>query len=258
MKGLQKHSHKDREKIIKEIIPLIKKKFGKKLIALAAQASFVRNEDFDYSDLELIAFVRERPRGKNWTMGKIRNGLLVELIWATNDSYIKTVKEPNPDWFLSGSDKLLPLINKPFINRLNNYKVKNLKNKCYRQIIHYFGDLQESTAKVLNAIKKKNKLGIPLLLFDMCRYMLIILSFLNQEPYTTFAKSVEEAQKFKKKPPHFNDLLQIVIEGEYQNFNKLQKIVEQVFTEFEDIFDELGFDLYYDNIDPNKPMKRRV
>lgn len=257
MRGLQKYSHKDRERVIKEMIPLIKKKFGKNLIALAAQASFARNEDFGYSDLELIAFVREMPRGKTWAgMGKVRNGLLVELVWMTKDSYIKTVKEPTPDWFLSGSDKLLPIINKPFIDRLNNYKVKNLKEKCHKQIIHHFGDLQESTAKVLNAITKRNKLGISLLVFDMCNYMLITLTFLNQKPYTTFAKFIEEAKKFKKKPEHFDDLLQIIIEGKYQDFAKLQKVVEQVFTEFENIFDELGFDFYYDNVDPNKPMKK--
>lgn len=50
--------------LIKEMIPLIKKKFGENLLALAAEASFARGEDTDYSDLELIAFVKELPGEK--------------------------------------------------------------------------------------------------------------------------------------------------------------------------------------------------
>ena len=74
MKGLKKHSHRDREKIIEEIIPLIKNKFGSNLIALAAQASYARGEDCPYSDLELIAFLKEMPGGSKeiGAMGRIR------------------------------------------------------------------------------------------------------------------------------------------------------------------------------------------
>lgn len=259
MRGLKKYSHKEREQVVKKLVPLIKKKFGKNLIALAAQASYARNEDFDFSDLELIAFVREMPRNKKISgMGKVRNGLLVELLWMTKETYIEEVKEPTENWYIAGSDKLLPLINKPFIERLNKYKSKNLKQGCLNHAANHWYEVQESTAKVLNAITKKNMLGIPLLAFDMYLHMLRVLSFLNQNPYTTFAKFIEESKKFKTKPEYFEELTQIVVDGKYQNFAKLQKVVEQVFTEFENIFDKLGFDLYYDNVDPNKPMNKWV
>lgn len=257
MKGLKKYSHKDREKVIKEMIPLIKKKFGKNLIALAAQASYARKEDFDYSDLELIAFVKKMPKGKEWGgMGKVRDGLLVELLWSTKDIYLKHVREVTEDWYIAGSDKLLPVTNKKFIENLNNYKVKDLKKKCLNQAAHQWYEVQESTAKVLNAISQKNKEGLPLVFFDMYLWMLKILSYLNQKPYTTFVKFISQSKEFKTKPEHFGDLSKIIIDGEYQNLEKLKKVTEQVFTEFENIFERLGFDLYYDNVDPNKPMKK--
>jgi len=257
MRGLKKFSHKDREKVIKEMIPLIKNKFGKNLIALAAQASYARNEDFDYSDLELIAFARKMPKNKKWSgMGKIRDGMLVELVWTTKEIYLEEVRDVTNDWYIAGSDKLLPIINKKFIEDLNTYKVENLKEKCLNRAADRWNEVQEATAKVLNAITKDNKEGISLLVFDMFLHMLIVLSFLNQTPYVTFSKFISQAKKFKMKPESFDDLTDIMGQGKYQDFLHLKGVVINVFSEFEKIFEELGFDLYYDNVDPNKPMKK--
>lgn len=257
MKGLKRYSHQDRKEVIQEMIPLIRKKFGENLIALAAQASYARNEDLDYSDLELIAFVREMPKGKKiGGMGKIREGLLVELVWMTKETYIKEVKEVTKDWYIAGSDILLPIINKPFIESLNNYEVENLKEKCLNHATSHWHEVQESTAKVLNAISRKNKLTISLLVFDMYLHMLIVLSFLNQMPYRTFSELIVQSKKFKTKPEHFNDLTNIIIDGTHRNLGQLKKAVEEVFTEFESIFEELGFALYDNNVDPNKAMKK--
>ena len=66
---------------------------------------------------------------------------------------------------------------------------------------------------------------------------------LNKNFYTTFSKFIEESKKFKTKPEHFEQLTQIIVEGKYQNDDKLQKVVDQVFIEFENILDGLGFDL---------------
>lgn len=257
MRGLQKYSHQERELIIQEMLPLIQAKFGDNLIALAAQASYARNEDADYSDLELIAFVREMPPDKKvGGMGRIFEGLLVELIWMTREHYLQNTKEPNPNWYISGSDRLLAFINKPFIDELNAYQIIDLREKCLRHAASLWHDVQESTGKTLNAIRRKNRFGISLLAHDMYFNMLKVLSFLNCKPYTTFAKFIEEAQKFPTKPAHFIDLTRLLIKGEFQDFSKLQKTVERVFGEFEIIFDKLGFELYDENLDPSKPGKK--
>lgn len=257
MKGLKKYTHKDRKKIIKKIVPLVKKKFGNNLIALAARASFARGEGHDYSDLELIAFVKKISKGKKWQgIGKIKNGLMVELVWQTKEDYIKSTLDVNDLWYISGSDTLLPIINKKFIKELNNYKIKNLKKKCFNYAAKNWYEAQESTAKVLNAITQKNKEGIFLLVSDMFLRMLIVLSFLNQTPYTTFAKFIQEAKKFKVKPKSFNRLINLMTKGKYWNLANLKKVVVNVFREFEDIFEKYGLDPYEDNIDPNIPYKK--
>ena len=259
MKGLKKHSHEDREKVIEEMVPLIRRKFGKNLIALAAQASYARNEDFYYSDLELIAFVEKMPRGKKvGGMGKIRDGLMVELVWMTKETYIEETLEVTENWYIAGSDKLLPIINKRFIENLSKYRPRNLEEKCLNHAASHWYEVQESTAKVLNAISKRNKIGISLLVFDMYLHMLKVLSFLNQTPYKTFSEFISQSKKFETKPGHFDELTRIIIDGEYQGLPNLKQAVVNVFTEFEGIFEELGFDLYDHDVDPSKPRKKFV
>jgi len=46
------------------------------------------------------------------------------------------------------------------------------------------------------------------------------------------------------------------VEGEYQDFDRLAKATVAVFEGFEGIFEELGYDLYYDDVDPGRPKKR--
>ena len=83
MKGLKKHTQRQVEGS-RWAHPLIEKKFGRNLLALASRGSFARSEDHDYSELELIAFVKQK--GKKWGgMSKIRDVLLVELVWMTRE-----------------------------------------------------------------------------------------------------------------------------------------------------------------------------
>lgn len=248
MKGLKKYSHEERQKIVEKILPQIREKFGDNLIALAAQGSFARGEDFDYSDLELIAFVKEMPKGKHG-IGKIVDGLLIELIWTTREKYFAETLELNDMWYLSASDKLQPIINAEFIEDVKSYRVENLKEKCLAEAKRHWHEVQEATAKTLNAISSENREGLPLVLFDMVRHFLISLSLLNQTPYTTFSKFISEVRAFSIKPPEFDALLDLIVKGEYRDLQFLEEKIENVFSQFEAIFEDLGVELYDDEID---------
>jgi hypothetical protein len=257
MEGIKKYTHQDRERIVQEMIPLIKKKFGKNLVALAVSASFARGDDYDYSDLELNAFLKKKPRGKKQRgMSKIRDGILVELTWTTEEEYIKSTKEVTKEWYLAGSDTLVPIINKPFIDRLNKYKVADLEKKCLRQATIHWNEVQEATAKVLNAIGQKNQEHIPYLMLWMLDGMLISLSLLNHTPYITAGKFITQARSFKLKPERFDDLLDFIIKGDYRDLVALEKIITTVFEGFEKIFKKFDCLIYDDNVDPSIPNVR--
>lgn len=257
MKGIKKHTHEDREKAIREMVPLIRKRFGDNLVALAVCCSFARNEDADYSDLELTAFVRTMPEGKPQDgFAKIFDGMLVELVWMTRETYLKTTLDVNEDWYLSGSDSMLPLINDEFITELNAYRPPDLKQKCLDRAVGCFAEYQETASKVLNAVNQENREGIPVLFFEMIMQMLRLLSFLNHKPYVTASRMISQAREFQTKPKSLEKLFDLSVKGQYQDLTALKKITIAVFEEFETIFENLGLALYDDNIDPNKPVHK--
>lgn len=253
MKGIKKHTHEDREKVIQEMVPLINKKFGDNLIALAACCSYARQEDSDYSDLELIAFVKTMPENNpRGGLAKMFDGMLIELVWMTRETYVETTLDVNEYWHFSGSDRLQPIINREFIAELSTYRPPNLKQKCLDRAVGCFSEFQEAVTKVLNAINQENHEGMPVLFFDMITQTLRLLSFLNQEPYVTGYRMISQARSFRTKPKSLERLLDMAVKGGYQDFADLREITVAVFEEFETIFESLGLALYDDDIDPNK------
>ena len=258
LRGLKPHSHQDRRLIIRRMVPLIRKKFGANLVALAAQASYARQEDGPYSDLELVAFVKRYPKSeRSHAMAKIHDGMLVELEWMTERDYYARVKEVTEDWHIAGSDSLLPIINRPFIEKVGRYRVRNLRAKCLQQAGRHWFEVQESAGKVLNAIIKGNRTGLPLLAFDMALHMLRLLSCINRTPYVTFSRFIHQARRFRTKPRSFGRLLDIVVTGSYGDLAALKDATLAVFSEFERLLARLGVDPYSNDVDPNRPMKFR-
>lgn len=255
MKCLKKHSHEEREEIVREILPKVKEKFGDNLIAFAAQASYARGEDYGYSDLELIGFLKRMPSKKKWgAMVRVWDGMLIELVWTTKETYIKEVKEVTKDWYLAGSDTLLGLMNEKFIRELNDYVPRVLEERCLKFAANRFKfEVQESFGKVLNAIDDGNREGLPLLLFDAAFHALVTLSFLNCSPYITFARMVEKVRTFEVKPASLDELLDVLVGGSYQDLPSLREILMRVLEEFEETFEARGMDLLDQNIDPNLP-----
>ena len=191
MKGIKKYTHAERQKVIEEMIPLIKKKFGDNLLGLASLASFARGDDADYSDLELVAYLKKMPEGNEPKgMSKIRDGLLVELEWTTKEDEIKKTHEVTGDWYIAGSDVQKAIINEDLIKKINDFAPENLEAKCLAQAVGLWNAVQEATCKVLNAITQRNGEGISILLFDMFLQMLKILAFLNHTPYVTFSSLI--------------------------------------------------------------------
>jgi len=257
MKGIKKHTHADREKIIEKMAPMIKKKFGDNFVALAVCCSFARNEDVDYSDLELVAFVKSMPEGKSQGgMAKMYDGMLIELMWMTRETYLKTTLDVNENWHYSGSDRLIPIINEEFIAEISAYHPPDIKQQCLDRAVGCFSEVQEAVTKVLNAISQKNHEGMPILFFYMILEMLKVLSFLNQGPYVTASRMFSQARKFETKPESFNRLLNMARAGGYNDLTSLCRITVAVFEEFEAIFENLGLELYDDNFDPNEPVHK--
>jgi len=251
MTGIQAHTHAERAHIARQLIPLLQQKFGATLLAIAAQGSFARGDDGPYSDLELIAFVQNSPADGSRGYGKIYQGMLIEVVWKTPEHYLRDVQKPSEDWYLAGSDQLLPLYGAPFIQQLEARKQQVAFAKFLDIARHHWHKVQESTAKVLNALHRNKRQHLPLLLFDMYRHMAISLALLNQQPYTTFATILEEAIQLEWTPEGFIALSNKIVKNPFQDMEELQLLVEQVFTGLEQQFEQLGVRLYDTDFAPH-------
>lgn len=244
MRGIKKHSHEERKNIVDELLIIIKNKFGDNLIAVATDGSFTRNEDHDYSDLELIVFVKKIPKRSRSTLRKIYDGLLIVIDIDTEDSYIKKYLDVSEVWYGSGISSLSPIFNKSFIDKINSYKPTNVEVKCLKQAKERWPRYQEITAKLLNNIKQLNRVAIPHIFSEMVVEVLIIMSYLNRTPYKTMNAYIPTSKTFKIKPAAFETLIDVFINGKYQNLKVLEEISANVFSNLEKKLESKVLTLY--------------
>jgi hypothetical protein len=248
--GLKKHSHADRQGVVERLTPIIQERFGENLVALASQASFARGDDANYSDLELIVFLKKTPDGQPWGgVGHIIDGLLVELLWTTRDQYLKDIKKkPTKDWYLAGSDVLCPILNEEFIREVSEHPIEVTEQDTLALLNDHWSEVQESTSKVLKAIAAKDASGLPLVYGDMIRHVLIALSLLNRRPYSTYARQVDEALSFSVKPSRLYELVGPLKTG-FGSIPNLEEVVMTNFEELEQLLYEKGVEPYDESLD---------
>lgn len=259
LRGLQPHTHAQRQAVIEQLLPLWQEKFGENLLAVAACASYARGTDVSYSDLEMDVFLKEGlPEGEDHYMQRIVEGLLVEVIYLTPQDYIRSVTEPGRDWFVAASDLLVGVYQPGFVEEL----VRQVKAVQYPAVAYlhqataYRYELQEAFGKVLNAVEQNNVEGISLLLGDAVLFLLRTLAMLNQQPFTTFGRFIAEARLLPVKPERMDDLLDLLVQGSYQNLPYVREVCLAVFASLEQIFEERGITLFDDPLDPRLPNRK--
>ena len=253
--GIKPHTRAERTAIIEQLIPLWQKKFGENLIAIGACASYARGEDIAYSDLELELFLKEKPVGEDAYFQRVVDGMLIEVIYHTPDEFLRDRTGIAPHWHISASDHLTPVYNAPFIEKLMQQvqAAQHSEAEFLRAAARERYKLQENFAKVLNTVEQSNIEGVSLLVMDAVLVLLQVLALINQRPFVTFARYIAQARQFPIKPDRFDDLLDILVQGTYQDLPHLREVVLAVFAGMEIIFEQRGIHLYDDPLDPNLP-----
>ncbi len=255
MAGLKPHTHAQRAAIIEQLISSWQQKFGDDLLAVAACASFARNEDTAYSDLELEVFVKQLPSGEPPYYQRVVDGMLIEALYRTPLA-IFTEKSGIPThWYLSASDRFLPVYNAPFIEKLvqQAQTVQHSQSEFVEVAAKERYELQEAFSKVLNAVEQNNQEGVSLLVMDAAMRAMHMLAFINQQPFVTFSRYILQARQLAIQPPRFDELLDILVQGTYQDLPRLREVALAVFEGLEQIFAERDQVLFEDPFDPNQP-----
>ncbi len=257
-RGLRPHTHEQRSAIVGQLLPLWQKKFGDNLLAVANCASYARGTDLPYSDLEFEVFLKQPvAEGEDRYLQRIVDGMLVEALYDTEAGFLARHAQLD-NWTMASSETLSAVYNEPFIAGMNArlQSIQPSQMELVAQAGRRFYEVQEACGKVLNAIEQNNLAGMPLLLFDAVMHMLAVLSSINQTPYITFASFISQAREFPIQPAGFRDLLDALVDGTYTDFPRVRIILLEVVRGFEQWFDNFGFPLYDETLDPNLPNRR--
>jgi kanamycin nucleotidyltransferase len=258
-RGIKPHTRVERQAVVQQLIPLWQRKYGDRFLAAAVSASVARGKDGSYSDLELDVFLSEMPQAEEERyLQRVVDGMLIEVIYHTPEEYLRERMNIAPHWYISASDRLLPVYNPALIENLMGQiqAAQHTDQEFTRAATRGRFELQESFSKVLNAVEQNNVEGVSLLVMDAALNLLQTLALLNQRPFTTFGRFIHEARAFALKPERLDDFLDILVEGSYQHLPRLGEVAQAVFTSLEGIFRQRGIELFQDELDPNLPNQR--
>ena len=202
---------------------------GPNLLGLAVQGSYAREEDREYSDLELVAFLGELPAdGPRLDGEQIYDGMMVDLVWTTEGEYVASVKEVTEAWYIAGSDYLAPLVNPAMIERINAIVPDDLEARCLEQAVRRWPALYEATTKVLNVVSRDDAPDLGRLFFSVLDHVLVELAFLNAKPYISSSTTLKEALRLPKQPASLPELAAIAVEGAYTDRRRVASVVVAV------------------------------
>jgi len=244
---LKKHSHAERAELLERVIvPMLQKELGRNLIAIATDGSFARRDDRSYSDLEFMVFVKSN---KDLPVGfsKIYDGMLVEGIFVTEAQYHKMVHEPNKDWYIAGSDRLMAITNPRFIEKVAAYRTRNLPQKCDRFAVDMLNEIQEAFGKLFNAIEAKNIENLYPILLDAVMGTLKLMALINRKSYKSLNSMISEARTFMKKPEGFDEFMTLLKGGKYNDLKKLHRSSKILFVGIEELLRSKYGDDFYDS-----------
>ena len=244
--GLKRHSHADRTHTVERIVPILTQELGSNLIAIAADGSYARNEDADYSDLEFMIFVKS-TKGLPFGFSRIVDGMLIEGIYLTEDQYYRTVIEPNPEWYISGSDTLHAVTNPEFIERITQHRITDLTQKCHACAHSMLPEMQESFAKLFMVIEQQNTENIFPILFYALHCVLKFMAFINATPYKTLGSFITQSRRFTHKPRGFDDFLDVIVDGTFLDLSLLKQRAGEVFAGIEAYLAQVDHTPLYDS-----------
>jgi len=256
--GLRPHTHEERQQVALDLLNGWRGAFGSRLVAVASTASFARGDDRSYSDLELVVFLRDLPGpDDDRNFQRIVGGLLVEAEYVTEASYLERYRILSRDWYFSGAAPLRPLFNAQVVERVRAARdaITYTSDAFLLRAAERFLDVQESFGKVLSAVSTHDRSAVPLLVADAVTQALITLSFLNRRPFTTLAAFVPEGRAFTEKPSGFDDLLDLLEKGRFDELDRIREVIQHVFVGFEEMFDVRGHVLYDESFDPALPNR---
>lgn len=243
----------ERKDFANQILGQLQNKYKDDLLAVAIYGSVGRDEDTEYSDIEMIAIVKGQGIEENYE--NLYRGLKYEVEVISEDIGIKEITDIEINWSLVVG---IYLKNKIL---LDNDGVFERYKKLYEKVIAgninegirkiFVDDIYEQTSKFLNASKYGSKEQIRFLAMHLFQKMIGFMGVINKSYYLSASTRAEQAMAFPINFPSFQKLGSIILSGNLIDTVELTNIVTSLLQEMLDYVKENNIGVDFEGVKIN-------
>jgi predicted nucleotidyltransferase len=230
----EKMEHTERLNLAKDVGKRIIQKYGKdNVLSVGIYGSVARNEDNEFSDLEMIVITKKKDFMKHY----IYKDTTVTIIGTSFKNAIKMIRKIDEQWSLRPGylihQKIIfgdkKIINK-FKKEVESVKENDLKKAAENQISWMYENLNK--IKTANKVKSRGKM-----LFTLTFYTIqanLFVGLLNKYVYIRQGfDALKEAKKLKKLPQNYYKLMMILYEN--TDLEEITKAASELFNNCQEL-----------------------
>jgi kanamycin nucleotidyltransferase len=226
--GPQPRSRAERLALAQEIFERVLALHGNDLLAVGLYGSMARSTDGPYSDLEVLCVLKTVDEDYNYEW--IYNTWKAEVNFRSRNMILAEAAEIEENWPLTHGAfaNILPLYDPShFFNELKEVVLSHPPEQ-FQEVIRavIVGELYEWMGKLRNAQVDGETAYLPELALNMAKYGAFILGLAHRHFYTTGRRVLEESLTLPGRPPGYDSLCQMAIQGTLSDFNLIRERCE--------------------------------
>ena len=235
-----KHSHEERINLSQVILEKLKNKYKEDLLAVAFFGSMSRNEDTDYSDIDMVAVVK----GENIAdeMQGIKHGLKYGVDIFSQDVVHSKISSIHMRW---------PLLVGKFVTALPIYDESKLFDsykqlfdetiqKDFRPFIKemFVEEIFEECNKFISIASTGTREQVIYNSFNLFTKMISFLGVINKAYYLSSVTVTQKAMSLPINFPSFKKLCEGVISDNHMATEELKRVIQNLINEIVDYLNE--------------------
>ncbi len=211
------HSHEDRAQYLAQVVEFVQATYGEHIAGIEVEGSYARHTDRDFSDLELIVLLTDKPADVADDLLFLFDGCKVVVSFFETTRYIKKYRDVSSvNWVHFGNGYELPLSHHQFMRDVESTPIENLEQKCRKFAKEYFEwEVHEYFGKLFNAIVHQQEDFLPLIFVKTFEATCELLALLNYQAFPTYADLISTTRSFTKRPPSFESMFEIITHGRF-------------------------------------------
>jgi kanamycin nucleotidyltransferase len=226
--GPQPRSRAERLALAQEIFERALALHGDRLLAVGLYGSTARGTDGPYSDLEILCVLNTVDEDYNYEW--IYRSWKAEVNFRSRNMILAEAAELEENWPLTHGAfvYILPLYDPThFFNELKQVVLSHSPEQ-FQQVIRLVivGELYEWIGKLRNAQADGETAYLPELALNMAKYGAFIIGLAQRHFYSTGRRVLEESLTLPNRPPGYEALCHMAIQGTLSDFNLIAERCE--------------------------------